>query len=239
VWTGLNLGLQPASILTPVEPSAAPFGSSNPNVATAEIVGLYTLILGRSADAGGLASWLAALNSGTSIGQIANTFLHSPERLTDEVNSYYQTFLGRAGDPGGIQNWVSAMEAGMTEQQVVNAFLNAPEFSQVHASNTAFIQALYGDMLGRTASAAEVASWNTTLTTGTTRSSVILDIADSAEAQKRAVDSYYVAFLARQTDAAGETFWVDSILSGAETLDGVAASILGSPEFASRAAATV
>ncbi len=239
VWTGLNLGLQPASIITPIQTSPAPFGSSNPNVATAEIIGLYTLILGRAADSAGLASWLAALNSGTTIGQIATTFLHTPERLTDEVKSYYVTFLGRAGDAGGIQSWVSAMQAGMTEQQVVVAFLNAPEFSQVHASNSAFVQALYGDLLGRTASASEVVSWNTALTTGLTRGGLIQDVIGSYETQKRGVDSYYIAYLGRQTDSAGEMYWVDTILNGAATLDSVAASIFGSPEFAARAAATV
>ena len=89
-----------------------------------------------------------------------------------------------------------------------------PEFSQVHASNSAFVQALYGDLLGRTASAAEFASWNTALTTGLTRTGLIQEIIGSYETQKRGVDSYYIAYLGRQTDSAGEMFWVDTILNG-------------------------
>ncbi len=109
----------------------------------------------------------------------------------------------------------------------------------MHATNAAFVQALYGDLLGRTASASEVASWNTALTTGLTRAGLIQDIIGSYETQKRGVDSYYIAYLGRQTDNAGEMYWVDTILKGSATLDSVAASIFGSPEFASRAAATV
>ncbi len=91
----------------------------------------------------------------------------------------------------------------------------------------------------RTASAAEVASWNTALTTGLTRGGPIQEIIGSFETQKRGVDSYYIAYLGRQTNSAGEVHWADTILSGSATLASVAASIFGSPEFAARAAATL
>ena len=42
----------------------------------------------------------------------------------------------------------------------------------------------------------------------------------------------------RQTDSAGEKYWVGTILNGTASLDSVPASIFGSPEFAARAAAT-
>ena len=56
---------------------------------------LYTVVLGRPADAGGLAAWLGALPSLGSY-QVADDFVTGPEYQADKVGQFYQDFLGRA-----------------------------------------------------------------------------------------------------------------------------------------------
>ncbi|QVL33599.1 DUF4214 domain-containing protein [Telmatocola sphagniphila] len=57
---------------------------------------LYQTILGRAADAAGLAYWTSALNNGTvSRATVLNDFITSPEGLQAVINSEYSSYLER------------------------------------------------------------------------------------------------------------------------------------------------
>jgi len=80
----------------------------------------------------------------------------------------------------------------------------APPITYIwQAANEKYVQSLYLDFLGRTGSLAELDSWMPAipLTGGAGVASVS---AHSAEALNRLVDSFYVRFLNRPADAAGE-----------------------------------
>ena len=73
--------------------------------------------------------------------------------------------IGRAADPAGLSGWVGLMQAGATEAQVATSIISSPEYSLLHSSNTAFVQSLYQNLLGRTPSTADLNSAVTSLAT--------------------------------------------------------------------------
>ncbi len=106
--------------------------------------------------------------------------------------------------------------------------------NQALDANHAFVQTLYNNMLGRTGKMAELNSWVTTLTTGGAngQANVINGIMRSDEALDRVIDQYYLEYLGRTSDAAGEAYWV-KLIDGGMTLAQVQAGFLSSPEFLS------
>jgi hypothetical protein len=91
---------------------------------------VYEDVLGRPADAGGAAFWLAALpNSGRYT--VALGFTESAEHESQVIQSDYDTFLHRPVSPAEIQSWVSFfMNGDGTNEDVISGFLGSPEYSQ-------------------------------------------------------------------------------------------------------------
>ncbi|HEX5272639.1 MAG TPA: DUF4214 domain-containing protein, partial [Gemmataceae bacterium] len=88
---------------------------------------LYEDVLGRQADAGGLAAWEQALAGGQSRKQVASAFLSSPEYLTGLVAAAYRSALGRDADAGGLAFYVGELLGGTTDQFVLAQLLGSAE----------------------------------------------------------------------------------------------------------------
>ena len=112
----------------------AKFGS---NLTDAEFVDkMYTNVLLRAADTGGLNAWVGVLNSGQMTrAQVALSFLDSAEfqslsvsqnRL--DVSLLYFDLLRRDPDPGGFSAWVGALNSGVPRTSVIEGFLNSFEY---------------------------------------------------------------------------------------------------------------
>jgi hypothetical protein len=76
---------------------------------TAFVNNLYQKVLGRTPDAGA-ASWVAALDTGTSRASVAQAFLLSTEGLTNAVDTYYENFLQREPSNDEAAAWVTSMQ---------------------------------------------------------------------------------------------------------------------------------
>lgn len=90
----------------------------------ATIQELYTTLLGRDADADGLAYWQNQLNSGTPLDEIANAFRASSEYQVDanDIESMYRDNFGRDADTSGAQYWLSdAARQGLGAWQLNDA----------------------------------------------------------------------------------------------------------------------
>jgi len=126
----------PSNIASSTAPAAAPSpgpvpttGSCNSYSANAAFVcALYEDLLGRAPDAGGLATWLAALSAGQSRSTVALGILSSPEYSSYLISGYYESFLGRPPDPGGLSLFVRQLSAGVTDEQVISEIVGSPEF---------------------------------------------------------------------------------------------------------------
>jgi hypothetical protein len=95
----------------------------------------------------------------------------------------------------------------------------------------AFLQTLYNNLLGRTGSLAELDSWVQVLSTQG-QAAVTNAILHSSEALGRIVDSYYLRFLGRQSDAAGRAGWISFFQTGG-TEEQIETFFLTSPEYIS------
>ncbi len=103
-------------------------------LSNAEFVDLvYTNVLGRPADSGGLNFWVAELNAGASRGSVMLGFSESPEYVKATFGQVraamlYLGMLRRTPEPGGLTYWASQIDAGVSYGSVVRGFLNSPEY---------------------------------------------------------------------------------------------------------------
>jgi len=95
----------------------------------------YSVVLGREADAGGLADWVNRLNTKVATGaDIATGFVFSDEfdeASKDDVtflNVLYSAFFNRDADEGGLNGWLDKLEQGTSRVDVLNGFLHSDEF---------------------------------------------------------------------------------------------------------------
>lgn len=104
---------------------------------------LYTKMLGRGYDEGGLNNWCQKIldnpTKATALNVALSGFMHSQEfrkkGLSDIefVKVCYRTFLNREYDEAGLRDWVGRLARGASRDQVAAGFANSREFSQIMA----------------------------------------------------------------------------------------------------------
>ena len=233
---GAAPGIQivPNSTILPFTYSFNPFGTGNPDLATAEVNGLYRIFLGRAPDPTGLANSVAYLKAGGSLKTLASILLHTGEYESDYVKSYYQNFFGRAAAPAEVAAWVAVIRDGnLTAEQVASLFLSSDAFSALHPDNASFIGAVYQDVLGRPAAAFEVAAWESVLGSGTSRSAMVNAMIHSPFAARQAITGF-VSLLWRESitavPAADIQFDINYLVHGGNQAD-LAAAFASLPGF--------
>lgn len=163
---------------------------------------LYQNVLGREADAGGLANWVARLGGGTSRAAVVLGFSESAEfskstladatRFTqerdsavwaDDIYRLYQATLDRDPDQAGFLGWAEKLAAGRSFLTAVSGFVNSKEFQAAYGTldDGAFVDLLYQNVLGREADATGRANWLAKLSSGASREQVVAGFSQSAE----------------------------------------------------------
>ena len=106
-----------------------------PDAEAQVIARLYDATLDRLPDPAGLAGWVAAYESGTSLATIAGAFVASAEfqarygALSNQafIEQLYRFCLNREGDSAGIAGWVNTLNSGTSRAQVVIGFSESAE----------------------------------------------------------------------------------------------------------------
>jgi subtilisin-like proprotein convertase family protein len=195
------------------------------------VSGLYQDLLGRAADATGLAYFTDLLNRGASRQQVAQIIMSSNEYHQLQVISIYQTYLHRAADSVGLADFSNALSTTSSLEQVTATILGSDEFyNDVGNTNAAFLNALYSDVLGRPIDPTGQAAFTNALNGGATRAQVALAILTSNEYRLKMVQSFYVQFLHRQGSLNELEGWV-SLMQGGATVTDVISGIVGSDEY--------
>lgn len=88
---------------------------------------VYTDLLHRAVDPGGLSSWSALIDAGTPLNQIIMDIESSPEYMDDQINQMFETYLNRPADPGALSAW-SPLLASQSVEQVEAEIIGSPEF---------------------------------------------------------------------------------------------------------------
>jgi hypothetical protein len=207
--------------------------------AEATALRLFQGVLGRDADAEGAKAFVGAVNNGTSLSDIANTFLKSSEYSdvvnTADINELYQALLGRDAEEGGLQNWQAALAGGVSLADIAATIAVSSEAQTLDESNGEFVSNLYTSVLGREAEEGGLQNWVSALYNGLSRAEVAKNIVGSSEAIDKSngdfVDALYQSALGREADEAGKAAWTGALAGGVSQAD-VAIGIVGSQEAA-------
>ncbi|WP_430303284.1 DUF4214 domain-containing protein [Pseudomonas sp. DC418] len=200
---------------------------------------LYQGVLGRDADGVGAKNVVTSLNDGTSLSDIANSFLNSAEfagaNNTAAINELYQSLLGREADSAGSEGWAALLANGGSLADIAAGIAVSAEAQEHDQSNGNFVRELYTSVLGREADEAGLDAWVDQLFNGTSRADVAKGIVGSAEALEKSnsdfVDALYQSALGREADATGKAGWLAVLDNGGSHAD-VALGIVGSAEAA-------
>lgn len=148
---------------------------------------LYFAALLRTPDAPGVSYWIAQKRAGTSLGQISDALVASPEfehrygSLSNQafIDRTYRNVLGRAADPGGQRYWNAQLRAHLvTRGRILVAMAESTSFRATHA-RAVDVAVLYAAMLGRAPSTSELASGIASLEAGGTVADLATDLSQS------------------------------------------------------------
>ena len=168
----------------------------------------------------------------------------------------YEAALNRAPDEGGLNYWTAAVQNGQPLSGLAQGFIASPEFQARFgggtASNGAFVDQLYLNVLGRPAEQGGRDFWVGALDRGAaTRADVLVGISESTENKNGTavlvqagiwdrseaaaqVARLYDTVFGRAPDLAGLTAWKEAIEAGTTTLVQVAGAFTSSAEFLAR-----
>ncbi len=204
---------------------------------------LYEHILGRTADSAGLNGWVATLAGGSSRADVARIFLTTTEYRTGIITSTYEEFLGRGPDAGETAFWLATLPVdGSVRGELLRLLMASEEYYQVArpvsiagsagtlAEHEAFVVGLYDDLLGRTATTQEIASWIDQLSAGTSRYLVARSFWLSPEHGTRVAQEVYGDLLGRQPTAQEIADAISQLAVGEDIVD-VTFSVLASAEY--------
>jgi sugar lactone lactonase YvrE len=215
---------------------AQPLGGPQRQAEQAFVQALYRDVLGRQAEAPGLAAWTDLLQGGGTRLQVVQGIWNSPEHRGVEVDQFYATYLHRMADAEGRAAWINALLGGMTETETIRGFLTSTEYLQAHAGTTAYVTALYADVLGRQPDEPGLAAWQQAAQSGMSQEALADGFLQSPENHLQFVDRYYADFLGRAGEPAGVAAWMAALQSRQLSPDQVAQAFLASVEFYDRAA---
>ena len=236
VWTTVVF-IQGPALVAPATfapfPSAAAFAQQQ-----------YTDFLGRGSDVAGVNYWAGLLQTGqiSPIG-LVDAFINSAEfgQAVEPVARLYLAYFGRDPDFSGLMFWANQVRAGYPLQFVSDSFATSSEFRQRYGSlsNTAFVDLVYRNVLGRGADAAGLSYWVGQLNSGAlNRGGVMLNFSESGEYRwgtwaRTDVVMAYLGFLRRSPDAAGLNYWM-GMLYGGYGMGGLISGFINSPEYRHR-----
>ncbi len=182
--------------------------------------------------------------------------------LSDEqyVDTLYRTFFNREADADGKALWLAVLSAGQTREYVLSNFVNLDEFTMLCAEYgiergvmltdgvaakpgiSQFVKRMYTIALGREAENDGLYNNVLALVVGAlTAEDVAKNFFTSEEYTTKGKDDLayvadlYMAFMNREADATGLSFWVDTIAVGMSR-DAVLSEFAASAEFKAIAA---
>jgi hypothetical protein len=162
---------------------------------------------------------------------VANALIHSDEFFTNLVTQDYMQLLHRVPSAAEVASWVSQSKGGLGDEQALAGFTSSPEYYlQAGGTDPGWLDALYRDVLGRSADAAGEANWLQVLASGASRFNVALAFATSVEHESILIAADYQRYLGRSASAAEVASWVNNLQHGLSD-EQVAAAFVASDEF--------
>lgn len=148
-------------------------------VSDAMIFGFYTRQSGSS-----------ELNTACPMGNLARIYTGPGLKsgtITHQVERLYRAYFGRGSDQGGRNFWVERIFDGESMPSVSEHFARSGEFRRMYGSlsNTAFVNLVYRNVLGRNADAGGRNYWVGRLNRGLSRGGMMAHFSESYEFKQR------------------------------------------------------
>lgn len=108
----------------------------------------------------------------------------SDDGTAGSIYRLYSAMFNRAPDDPGMGYWLEVVDAGNSIVSIANGFVDSAEFTSIYGgnvSNTAFLTALYSNVLHRAPDAPGLAFWLDSMDKGITRAEALVGFSDSAE----------------------------------------------------------
>src|SRR5262249_54279694 len=129
----------------------------------------------------------------------------------------------------GQSSFVPQLTAGLDIRVVAAQILLSSEYF-TSAGQVLWVERVYQDALGRSASQAELAGWVPLLHAGTTRTQVAIGIANSPEANAYLINKLYQSLLGRSADAAALVTFTAQLQAGGHVAD-IVNTLVASQEY--------
>jgi hypothetical protein len=192
---------------------------------------LYQGELQRPIDPAGLGYWRSVVGEPNGRTQAAQGIFSSNEYFNREIWTDYSALLGRDPDPQGWLTFMHAFQDGATPQAVKASILGSDEFfNRVGGDADSFLNALYGEELGRAVDAAGADHWAPLTGDAAGRTEIARLVEASPEATGRFVGTLYHDTLGRAPDTGGLAYWSGQLQQGVSQ-SSVTAGLLSSDEF--------
>ena len=161
--------------------------------------GVYEALFGSDPGAAGAAYYAAPLAAGTMTrADLVRKLQQSYEGELTRVANWYRDDLGSTATLGtlksdpGVAYWGGLLAAGESDSQVLSALLsNDGYYASVGGTNTAWVAAMYHDVLARGPDAPGLDYFVSELASGTSRSAVVLQLLNSPEGHAISVARLY------------------------------------------------
>src|SRR5262249_12447495 len=151
---------------------------------------LYNEVLGRTGNLTELNGWVTRLHQADQ-SQVAHEILYSPESFTRVVDGLYHRFLSRPATPRALDFWVWEPHTRVFSLEAMQANICILNMRAFRFLPTAYMQALYNEVLGRTGNSTELASWYSVLGQANGFQTVATDFANSLENRQNTVQSAF------------------------------------------------
>jgi hypothetical protein len=169
--------------------------------------------------------------------QIATNFAFSSEYLSGIVGAAYSNYLKRSTDAGGLNYWIGRLQSNLTDEQLEAALLSSAEYINSNGgldgsghAGSAWVVAMYRDLLGRNADPGGLSYWTGQLNQGISPFSIAIGFAASLERETTRINSDYLLYLDRPVDSGGLIFWLGQFQAGVRN-ENLIAGFIGSQEY--------
>jgi hypothetical protein len=192
---------------------------------------LYMDLLGRLADLKGTGYLVQRFQAGASRASMVATLTATAEYRRAVVDGFYRDYLGRPADAAGLTIW-SPWVTGLRTEVQAKLLASDEYFGKAGGTNDGFIDAVYQDVLGRSADPGALATFGSWLDSGRSRYDVAKTVLVSPQGYGHIVEQLYQRLLRRGSDPSGRRYWRARLADGM-SVEALIASIASSPEYVS------
>ncbi len=208
---------------------------------------MYTIVLGRAAEAQGLKEWQSRLlyqeiDGATLVDMFVNSDEFINRNTSDEeyIKILYRAVLGREADADGLKMWKDMLADDWTRDYIMEGLVLSTEFKSIcdsygiiaafdptaESQVRSFVKRMYTVVFGRRADAVGLNDWTNHLLNGIANGAQVADgFINSQEFANRNLSNeayvkvLYRAFFNREADEGGFNVWMNELAKGVSRRD--------------------